>query len=115
MSSAIVQKGVSLLIGCNGITYTGTIMDDVSLTLNADVEDNKDENGGTVNKTITNPRKEISFTATVKGSSIEQPAIGDSVTVNGVAYFCTKSDVKYSKAPKACQFSFSGVKEDSMA
>lgn len=114
MANEAVQKGEVLLIGVNGNTYTGTIMEDVTLSSGGEAEENKGDNGETVNVTITNLKDEISFTATIKGTSFTKPAFGDIVTINTVKYRTTKADVKYSKVPKAAQFSFSGIKEASM-
>ena len=115
MANEAVQKGTTLLIGTGGFTYTGTCMEDVTVSSGGDAEENKGTEGETVNVTITNLKDEISFTATVEGTSITKPAFGSTVTVNGVAYRTTKADVKYSKKPKAAQFSFSGIKEASMS
>ena len=108
MSTAPAQIGTTLLIGMNGITYTGTIVEDGSITPEAKVEEILDENNATVTKVISNPASKISLSALVKGTGFTAPVVGQIVAINSVNYFTNSASVSYSRG--VAKFKFDGVK-----
>ena len=108
----MTQKGETLLIGFAGNTYTGYVMEDLTLEPTADVQEYRDESNNVIMKVITNPAKAIQFTAMIKGANCPALAVGDAVSINNVSYMCTKASVKFSRL--AAQLQFAGIKETSM-
>jgi hypothetical protein len=96
---ALVQKGTSVVVGFNGVTYTNFIMQDAGEKLSADKDEILDESGDTATYLFTDKIKMLTLTGVVKGTTLAtvQGLIpGGTITVNTVAYIITDVDLKVS-------------------
>ena len=106
------QTGTALLIGFDGHTYSGVIMENVKVSAEADVEAIKGEDNATTTKIISDPKKTISFSALITGTSAPDIAVGDTVAINSVSYFADSAVVTYERG--VAKLDFAGTKEASM-
>lgn len=116
MATTTIQKGEALKIGVGSYTYTGYVMEDVTLEPVADVNVIKNELGVTSTVIISDPASRISFNALIKdsGGSLVPPIIGATVTIATVAYRTESATVNMTKEPGVSKLSFKGIKEGSM-
>lgn len=110
---ATTQKGEQLDIGIGGYTYTGYIVEDVTITPTAEIDVIKDEDNATVTKLISDPGETLNINCIIKNGSSVNFDIGDSITINGTTYMLdTGSSVSRSRG--AARLTLSLIKEDSM-
>ena len=109
----MVQKGTTVIVGFNGFTYTGAIMDSVSRKPIGDIKEIRGENNAVTTKLISNPGFEVSVEVIVTSlAAFNAIKKGDLFTINSVGYMVTDADGKYSR--EEVKWSISAIKEDSM-
>jgi uncharacterized Zn finger protein len=110
---APTQLGTELLIGLNGKTYSGAIVESASVRATGDVEAVKNEDNETGTKIISDPGQELTVEMILEaGTDTETIKKGDAVTVDGVAYMVDDVETKYSRG--AAKVTLKLIKEDSM-
>ncbi len=85
----LVQKGTSVVVGYNNITFGTWIMQSAGEEPLADVKEIKGAQGATVTAIVTNPRKQLTLTGVILTDDLTAARlalIAGSVTVNAVAY-----------------------------
>jgi len=111
----LVQKGTTVVVGLNGVTYGTLVQVEGSISPKADIEDIKGPQNATVTKLITNPRKEYSVSGiclSADQTALEGMKIGDTASIDAVSGMVTDLDLKYSGS--AMKAELKTVKEDSM-
>lgn len=109
----MVQKGTAVIVGFNGFTYSGAIMDDVSRKPTGDIKPIRGENNAVCTKLISNPGFEIMVQVIVTTlASFNTIKKGDAFTINSVTYMVEEAEGKYSR--EEVKWTITAVKEDSM-
>jgi hypothetical protein len=109
----MVQKGTTVIVGFQGHTFSGAIMEDVSRKPIGDIKPIRGENNAVTTKLISNPGFEITIQVIVTTlASFNTLKKGDAITINGVAYMVEDCEGKYSR--EEVKWTVTAVKEDSM-
>lgn len=109
----MVQKGTTVVVGFNGFTYAGAIMDSVGRKPSGDIKEIRGENNAVCTKLISNPGFEVQVEVIVTTlASFNTIKKGDAFTINSVGYMVVDCDGKYSR--EEVKWSISAIKEDSM-
>lgn len=111
--AAVTQKGESLIVGIGAYTYTGHIVEDVTVKSSAEVEKIKSEDNETTTRLISDPMKEITLSVIMKtGAGTDALVIGAAITINSVAYCIDSVEVKRTRS--AAKATITASKEASM-
>jgi len=111
----LAQKGTSVVVGYNGMTYGGMFQVEGSASPMADVEQIKGPQGATLTWLITDPRKEYKVSGvclSADQTAVESMKIGDAVTIDTVACQLTNLELSYSAG--AMKATITAVKYDSV-
>lgn len=109
----MVQKGIAAIVGFNGYTLTGYVMNSVGREPVGDIKELRGENNAVTTKLISNPGFKISVNCYVtSGSTYTTMKKGDAISINSVSYMVDSVKVDYSR--EEATVSIDAIKEDSM-
>lgn len=111
--AAIVQRGVSVLVGFGGHTYAGLNMETASKEQTGEQKVLLDENNEPVTVLISDLGKRITLRGIIlDDGSWTEPETGDAITVNGAAYRIESGSYEYSQTE--ARVNITAIKEDSV-
>jgi hypothetical protein len=111
----LVQKGTSVVVGYNGMTYGTLFQVEGNASPMADIEEIKGPQGATLTFLITNPRKEYKVSGiclSADQTAVEAMKIGDAVSIDSVSCILTGLDLSYSAG--AMKATITAVKYDAV-
>lgn len=111
----LVQKGTSVVVGFNGVTFGTWIMQSAGEEPMADIKEIKGPQAATVTKLVTNPRKQYSVSGVILAADLttaRAALIGGTVSINSVS--CMIVSLKLSFEAQDAKCDMVAVKEDSM-
>lgn len=111
----LVQKGISVVVGFNGITFGTWIMEDSGEAPEADITEIKGAQAAVVTKLIANPRAVYNVKGIILAADLttaRAALIGGTVSINSVSCMITSLKLTYGTEAARCEMS--AVKEASM-
>jgi len=112
--AAPINKGTALLIGIGLYTYTGYLVQDVTIKVTGEERKVKGEDGATAAVILTDLGTSIELNLVALSATTPTTlAKGDSITINSVVYRITDVDVKRVRGEE-CNVRISAEKEASM-
>jgi hypothetical protein len=103
MSTEIAQKGQKVLVGFNGVTYTGFIMDSSGEKPVGDLGYIPDDNDNDATQIFSDDGTEFTIAGVIKNVSTEELAnlrlieIGSDLTVNSIACIVTDANLSFQR------------------
>ena len=105
MSDALIQKGTSVVVGVQGITYGTWVIDSASEMPEGEVKEIRDENNAVMTKLVSNPKKVYELTGIILGSpeatytltAARLIIVGTAITLNGATCMVTACKIAYTK------------------
>ena len=111
----LVQKGTSVVVGFNGVTFGTWIMQDSGEEPMADVKEIRGPQKATVTKLVTNPRKQYNVSGVILSADLttaRAALICGTVSINSVSCCIVSLKLTYNAQDARCDMT--AVKEDSM-
>lgn len=111
----LVQKGTSVVVGFNGVTFGTWIMQGSGEEPMADVKEIRGPQNAVVTKLITNPKKQYNVSGVMLSADLttaRAAMIGSTVSINSVS--CCIVSLKLSFDAQDAKCDMVAVKEDSM-
>lgn len=111
----MVQKGTTVVVGFNSVTFGTWIMESSSESPGADVTEIRGPQNATVTKLISNPHKIYEVSGVILSADLttaRAALIGGTVSINSVS--CCIQSLKLDFGREAAKCTMTAIKEDSM-
>lgn len=111
----MVQKGTSVVVGMNSLTYGTCLMQTASEERTDEIKEIRGANNAVVTKLISNPGKRYTVEGVLLSADLTAARAlkrGDAVSINSVS--CMVEDVKIGVGLEEAKVTITAIKEDSM-
>jgi hypothetical protein len=101
----MVQKGTTVVVGFNGVTFGTWIMEDSSEAPGADIKEIRGANNSVVTKLISNPHVTYELTGIILSADLttaRAALIGGTVSVNSVSCMIQSLKLSYNREDAKC-------------